>query len=85
MIFSQEIKILAGFKLITLPAAINSFPLTTLSHLTEGRATATPAGILAAKFYHCPQDLIALRVVLECLEEWDIGERFRRLLELCLS
>jgi len=47
----EEVEILTGLELSALPAALDALLLAALSHLAERRATATSAGLPAAKLH----------------------------------
>lgn len=77
----EEVKFLAGFKIIALPAAFDSLLLAAFPHLAGRRASSAPARFLASYFYHCAKNIVALLVILENFKEWDRGEELRHLPE----
>jgi DNA-binding transcriptional regulator YbjK len=78
----EEVQILAGLELIAFPAACDALLLTTLPHLAERRAAATPARFLAAELHQRPQNIVALIIMLERFEEGNSRQKLRRFVEL---
>jgi len=69
----KNFQLFASREVIALPAAFQPFLSRAASYLTLWRATITPAGFLAAQLHHRAQQVIAVIVVLELLEDRHLG------------
>ncbi len=81
VVLFQERELFAGLEIATQPAAIESFLSATISYLAVWRPAVASAGLLAAHFHHCAQQVITLVVVLEFLEERHLCQRISHLPE----
>ena len=81
VVLFQERELFAGLEIGTLPAARESFLSATISYFAVGRPAIASAGLLAAHFHHCAQQVIALVVVLEFLEERHLCQHVSHLAE----
>ena len=65
----EELELFAGGEIITLPAALEVILSTALSYLAIRWSAVASAGLPAAHFHHCTEQIIALIIVFEFLEE----------------
>ena len=64
---------LAGLKLVALPAAVDTFFTAAGSHFTKWRSSAAPAAAFAAEFYHTTEYLVAFGIVIVNSKEGSLG------------
>ena len=80
----QESQHVAGFKVVTQPAALDFFLLGTFPNLTDGRASTVPAAFSTPEFHHRAQDPVTF-IVTEVLTKRVWGDEFRKLVISCSS
>ena len=78
---AEEAVFLAVPELRALPAAVVTVLPRAVPDLARGVAAACLADFIAAQANHLPQYLVALWVLLECLEVRNLRQRARRLVE----
>lgn len=77
----EELELFTGGEIITLPAALDVVLSTALSYLAIRWSTVASAGLFAAHLHHCAEQIIALIIVFEFLEERHFCQHIRHLTE----
>jgi hypothetical protein len=77
----KEFELFASGEIVTLPAAVEAFFPAALPYLAFGWAAVASAGLFAAQFHHCAQQVIALVVILEFPEERHLCQHISHLAE----
>ena len=77
----KKFKFFTGWKIVALPAAVESFLSRAVSNFAFGRAAVAPAGPFATHLHHRPQQAVALIIVLEFLEKGHLRQYVRHLVE----